>query len=60
MTLMGVLEILLAILKFPAELSAFVRLISKTPEEKRSEIMIQVNVWMDESASGERPKWEGQ
>lgn len=58
MTFAVVLEILLAILKFPKELSAFVRLISKTPEEKRNEIMLQVNAWMNESASGERPKWE--
>jgi hypothetical protein len=60
MTFAAILEILLAILKFPSELSAFVRLISKSPEEKRSEIMLQVNAWMDASASGERPKWEGQ
>lgn len=60
MSLMAILEVLLAILKFPAELSAFVRLISKSPEEKRQEIMVQVNAWMDASASGERPEWEGQ
>lgn len=58
MTFAAIVEILLAILKFPTELSAFVRLISKTPEEKRTEIMRQVNAWMAESASGERPTWE--
>jgi hypothetical protein len=57
-SLAAILEILLAILKFPAELSAFVRLISKTPEEKRAAIILQVNALMDESASGERPKWD--
>lgn len=58
MTLSGFMAVLLAFLKFPGELTAFVRLISKTPEEKRQEIMVQVNAWMNESASGERPKWE--
>lgn len=58
MTFAIFMEVLLALLKFPAELSAFVKLISKTPEEKRAAIMLQVNAWMNESASGERPKWE--
>lgn len=53
-----ILEVLLALLKFPGELSAFVRLISKSPEEKRQEIMTQVNAWMDDSASKDRPTWE--
>lgn len=53
-----ILEVLLALLKFPAELGSFVRLISKTPEEKRNEIMKQVDAWMSESQSSDRPKWE--
>lgn len=58
MSLAVILEIILAVLKFPSEMAAFVRLISKSPEEKRAEIMTQVNAWMEDSASGERPKWE--
>jgi hypothetical protein len=53
-----ILEAVVAALKFPGELSAFIKLISKSPEEKRTEIMTQVRAWMDESASKDRPTWE--
>lgn len=59
-TLALILEAVVAALKFPGELSAFIRLVSKSPAEKRQEIMLQVNAWMDESASKDRPTWEGQ
>lgn len=42
MSLAVILEILLAALKFPAELSAFVKLISKSPDEKRQAIMADI------------------
>lgn len=59
MSLGLILEIIVGILKFPGEMLAFVRLISKSPEEKRQEIMLQVGAWIDESSGGERPKWGG-
>ncbi len=34
-----ILEVLLALFKFPSELSAFVKLLSKTPEEKHDALM---------------------
>jgi hypothetical protein len=52
-----ILQVLLALLKFPKELSAFVRLLEKSPEQKRQEIQAQVSAWMKESAESERPKW---
>lgn len=56
-TLSLLLSVLIAALKFPTELSAFIKLISASPEEKRQEILTQVNAWMDQSAAGDRPKW---
>lgn len=53
-----ILEILLAVLKFPAELSAFVRLISKTPEQKRQEIMKRIQAESDALDKGGRPSWD--
>lgn len=52
-----ILSAIIAALKFPSELGAFIKLVSQSPEEKRQEILAQVNAWMDESASGDRPKW---
>jgi hypothetical protein len=52
-----ILQVLLVLLKFPKELSAFVRLLEKSPEQKRQEIQAQVSAWMKESAESERPKW---
>lgn len=37
-----IIEVLMALLKFPKELSAFIKLISKTPEEKRVEILERI------------------
>jgi hypothetical protein len=53
-----IIQAIIAVLKFPAELSAFIKLISKSPEEKRQEIMVQVQSWMDQSSSSDRPTWE--
>ena len=58
-TLALILEALIALWKFPDAMSAFIKLISKAPEEKRQEILVQVNAWMEESASKDRPTWEG-
>jgi len=60
MSLPLILQAVLAALRFPGEVVALVKLLSKSPEEKRQEIMLSVNRWMDESSSGDRPKWEGQ
>lgn len=57
MNLTLILEVLLALFKFPSELGAFVNLLSKSPEEKRQAIMQQVDAWMNESQSSDRPKW---
>lgn len=60
MTIASFITLLIAIFKFPAELSAFIKLLEKSPEEKKQEIMTQVDSWMNESASKDdgRPTWE--
>jgi hypothetical protein len=60
MSITLILEVLVALLKFPAELGALVKLLSKTPEEKRQEIVLQVDKWLADSAASDRPKWEDQ
>ena len=58
MTLKIALELILAILRAPAEIRALVLLFSKSPEEKKIEITAQVKAWMEQSSGGDRPVWE--
>ena len=53
-----IFELIVAILKAPAEIRALVLLFSKSPEQKKIEISEQVKALMEESAGGDRPKWE--
>lgn len=57
-TLALILQAVVAVLKFPEAMSAFIRLVSKSPEEKRQEITLQVKQWAEQSSSSERPTWE--
>lgn len=54
-----ILQALIALLKFPREMGAFIKLMSDSPEEKRAKIEAQVNAWTKESSESERPSWEG-
>jgi hypothetical protein len=58
MSISLIFEVLLALFKFPTELGAFVRLISKSPEEKRQEILKKVQAESDALDQGGRPVWE--
>lgn len=58
MTFTAIIQLIIAILKAPAEIRALVLLFSKSPEEKKMEIVSQVNAWMTKSSEGSRPKWE--
>jgi len=53
-----ILQAILAILKFPKELGDFIRLLEKSPEEKRQEIHKKVLSEFNEMAKDERPTWE--
>ena len=52
-----ILQAIIAVLKFPSAMREFIKLLEKSPEEKRQEIEMQVRLWADESAVSERPKW---
>lgn len=58
MSFAAILELIIAILKAPAEIRALVLLFSKSSEEKKIEISVQVKSLMEDSAGGDRPKWE--
>lgn len=51
----AIIEVITAVLKAPAEIRALIILLSKTPEEKRQEIMARVQRDFDESAKTGRP-----
>lgn len=53
-----IFEVLAALFKFPGELSAFIRLISKAPEEKRQEIMKKIEAESQAIDKGGRPVWD--
>lgn len=53
-----ILEIILGVLKFPSEVSAFIRLISKSPEEKRQEILKNIEAESKKLDETGRPTWD--
>lgn len=53
-----ILGVIKAALDFPAELRAFIKLISKSPAEKRAEILERVMKESDSIDHGGRPQWE--
>lgn len=57
-TLALILQAVVLALKFPKELADLIRLIEKTPEEKRQEIIQKVNKEMEDVLNGGRPKWD--
>jgi hypothetical protein len=63
-TLYLILQAIIAAMKFPAEVSKLVKLLSKSSTEKQIEINAQVDLWLSESATGgteeevKEPKWE--
>ena len=58
MNVLLIIEAILAALKFPEELRAFLLLIEKTPEEKRQEILKRIQEESDGLDHGSRPKWD--
>jgi hypothetical protein len=54
----GILELIIAVLKAPAEIRALILLLSKTPEEKKIEISIKVAEIIKLSQESERPNWD--
>lgn len=58
MSIALIIQVLLALFRFPTELSAFVRLISKSPEEKRQEILARIQAESDKIDQEGRPSWE--
>lgn len=53
-----ILQLIIAAFKFPEEMSKFLKLIQKSPEQKRQEIVKQVDAWMKDSSESEEPIWE--
>ena len=60
MSLALIFQAIIAVLKFPDAMSAFIKLVSKTPAEKQAEIVAQVNalIGASESSPDGRPKWD--
>ncbi len=58
MSLALILQVIMALLKFPKELGDFIRLISKSPEEKRQEIMKKIEAESQSIDHGGRPEWD--
>lgn len=53
-----ILNVIMALLKFPAELGAFIKLVSKSPEEKRQEILKMIQAESDKLDKEGRPSWD--
>ena len=57
-TALLILQAIMAALKFPSELSAFIKLISKSPAEKRDEITKRILAEEEKFAETGRPTWD--
>lgn len=55
MSIAAIFEIILAVLKFPSEMTAFVKLISKSPDEKRQAIMADIQAQLQGFEDTGRP-----
>lgn len=55
MTLANLIAVLTAFFKFPDAVTALVKLLSNTPEEKHNKLIEVVNSAFDEKANGGRP-----
>lgn len=58
MTFTELLSILQAIVEFPKELNEFVKLLRKTPEEQRQDVMKRVRDQKIKFDQNGRPTWE--
>ncbi len=55
MTFTLILQAIIAIFKFPDAMSAFIKLLSKTPEEKRQEITADIEAQLQAFEDTGRP-----
>lgn len=58
MGLVEILAIINGVLKFPGEVLALIKILQKTPQEKREQIMQSVQAESDKFAAGGRPEWD--
>jgi len=57
-TIALIITAIIAALKFPDTLRAFLLLLEKTPEEKHQEILDRIKKESEDLDKGGRPKWE--
>lgn len=55
MSLALILEIIAGVLKFPSEIAALIRLLSKSPDQKRQEIMADMQKQLQDFENTGRP-----
>lgn len=59
MSLSLILQVIVALLKFPSELRSFILFLEKAPEEKRQEMQDKINKENQNFANtGIPPKWD--
>lgn len=56
MSISVILEVILALFKFPDAMASFAKLISKTPDQRRQEIVADIRGELDSFESTGRPK----
>ncbi len=54
-TIGGILAVITAFLKFPAELTAFIKLLQQTPDEKRAGITAAIEAQLQSFSDTGRP-----
>lgn len=58
MNIVLIFKAIAAALAFPTELAALIRLLEKTPEEKRQEVSNRIQAELEAVLAGGRPKWD--
>lgn len=55
MQLAGIFEVLIAFFKFPGEVTALIRMLSNTPQQEHTKLLLRVKEVFDETKTGGRP-----
>lgn len=55
MTIAGLFAVLAAFFQFPAELTAFVKLLQETPDEKKADIVVAIATQLQDFQNTGRP-----
>lgn len=58
MTISAILSLIIGILQFPAQMSAFLKILQKTPEEQHNALIASIQAQSAAYQASGRPNWD--